>query len=186
MQHDELTESMYIGIKLKKDMQELCRIGFDWIEEEDEFKDKNSKFYHDKFAYAMHHLSFYKCYECGKPYYGGAKQCEANEGQQNVKFDEKELMCGSCVSKKLQLKNGVCPTHGSEYVEFKCRFCCSVAVWFCFGTTHFCDKCHSGARAIQPCLGKGKCPIGGDHPPNGNEHALGCGLCRNKYERIKL
>ena len=25
---------------------------------------------------------------------------------------------------------------------FKCRFCCRVATWFCWGKCHFCDPCH--------------------------------------------
>lgn len=36
----------------------------------------------------------------------------------------------------------ICPKHGSDFIEYKCRFCCSVAVFFCFGTTHFCNPCH--------------------------------------------
>ena len=35
-----------------------------------------------------------------------------------------------------------CPKHGTEAIEWKCKFCCSVASWFCWGTTHFCDDCH--------------------------------------------
>lgn len=30
---------------------------------------------------------------------------------------------------------------------------------------------------LPKCLGKGKCPIGGNHPPNGVEHYLGCSVC---------
>ena len=29
-----------------------------------------------------------------------------------------------------------CPSHGTEYIAFKCRYCCSLAVYFCFGSTH--------------------------------------------------
>ena len=74
-----------------------------------------------------------------------------------------------------------CKTHGDEAIEFKCRFCCSVALWFCFGTTHFCEPCHkiAGSAKAKPCVGGGKCPLGIDHPANGTEYALGCGLCRH-------
>ena len=37
----------------------------------------------------------------------------------------------------------ICPKHGTDFLEYKCRYCCSVAVWFCFGTTHFCEPCHN-------------------------------------------
>jgi E3 ubiquitin-protein ligase MYCBP2 len=77
-----------------------------------------------------------------------------------------------------------CSKHGVDYIDFKCRFCCSIALWFCFGTTHFCDPCHreAGRNKVTACAGKTVCPLG-DHPPNGkeaaNEYALGCGLCRS-------
>ena len=36
------------------------------------------------------------------------------------------------------------------------RFCCSIASFFCFGTTHFCDACHhkwvDGAFKKAPSL----------------------------------
>ena len=35
------------------------------------------------------------------------------------------------------------PEH-AEHAVWKCRYCCDLAVWFCFGTTHFCDSCHNG------------------------------------------
>ena len=43
------------------------------------------------------------------------------------------------------------------------RFCCSVAVFFCFGTTHFCNKCHDDH---QRCTSTPKeqlppCPVRG-------------------------
>ncbi|XP_023247722.1 E3 ubiquitin-protein ligase MYCBP2-like [Copidosoma floridanum] len=77
----------------------------------------------------------------------------------------------------------------------KCRYCCSVAIFFCFGTTHFCKPCHddfqrvthipknelpscpAGPRAKQ--LGGEECPLYVKHPPTGEEFALGCGICRN-------
>ena len=102
-----------------------------------------------------------------------------------------------------------CSKHGTDYLEYKCRFCCSVAVFFCFGTTHFCNPCHdqhskctstakgkmpqcpvcairhwhmSHARQAGPVLRQlegSECPLHVVHPPTGEEFALGCGLCRN-------
>lgn len=67
----------------------------------------------------------------------------------------------------------MCRVHGRSYIEYKCRFCCRVATWFCWGDTHFCDACHaiSSTVAAQPCT------CGKPHPPNGKEHALGCAIC---------
>jgi hypothetical protein len=186
MQHDELTESMWIGLKMKRDIEQLCKIGYDWIDQEPEVKDSGGKFYKNKLGYALHHISFYRCYDCDKPYNGGARQCEA--GDQPIQFNKKELICGACANKRLQLKNGVCEKHGSEYIVFKCRFCCSLAVWFCGGSVHFCEKCHSGRgyhiNNLQKCEGKGVCPLGGNHPPNGQEYALGCGLCHSYINHL--
>ena len=31
---------------------------------------------------------------------------------------------------------------GTAPIEYKYRYCCSVDIFFCFGTTHFCNACH--------------------------------------------
>jgi hypothetical protein len=48
MQHDELTESMWLGLKLKRDVENLCRIGYDWIEKEPDVASPHGKFYKNK------------------------------------------------------------------------------------------------------------------------------------------
>ena len=47
-----------------------------------------------------------------------------------------------------------CKTHKSEYIDFKCKLCCSIALWFCHGNTHYCDPCHriAGSCKVEPCL----------------------------------
>ncbi len=68
-------------------------------------------------------------------------------------------------------------------------------VWFCFGTTHFCEPCHSGPglnNITGPCPflagkkveGTDKCPLGIKHPPGGEEFPLGCGVCRNAQSYV--
>ena len=59
-------------------------------------------------------------------------------------FDPSELVCGSCSNPGEVV---TCNKHGDDYLEYKCRYCCSVAVWFCFGTTHFCHPCHTRPEA---------------------------------------
>ena len=82
-----------------------------------------------------------------------------------------------------------CKKHGRDYIEFKCRFCCSIAVWFCFGTTHFCDSCHNKRPDVNKrlwkklqCPGINRCPLKMAHAPTGQEFSLGCALCRNFKE----
>jgi hypothetical protein len=136
---------------------------------------RSSSFYGNPLAYALHRFSFYQCFKCKEPYFGGDKICEAD--QQAQEFNPRELVCGRCCD-----LTGIneCHDHGREFIEYKCRFCCSTAVWFCWGTTHFCDACHQKAPELitankcdlPPCT----CKI--DHPPNGEEFSLGCSYCR--------
>lgn len=58
------------------------------------------------------------------PYFGGERACEGNQPD----FDPKELICGGCCDAKNN-----CTKHGTEYIEWKCKFCCNVALWFCWG-----------------------------------------------------
>jgi len=92
--------------------------------------------------------------------------------------------------------------------EHKCQYCCSIASWYCWGKTHFCDSCHfrqqKGWRArytngVQitnknailgdyitkyakdrhpKCPGKEACPLKIEHPPNGEPYVLGCAICK--------
>jgi hypothetical protein len=104
----------------------------------------------------------------------------------NKEFKPEELICANCCD--IPIEN--CPKHGKEFIEFKCKFCCSIAQWFCWGTTHFCEPCHkrqcSGdyvsklpVDKLPKCPGKDKCALKCDHKPNGTECSLGCSICRN-------
>ena len=55
----------------------------------------------------------------------------------------------------------MCPKHGTDYLEYKCRYCCSVAVFFCFGTTHFCNACHDDFQRVAniPKAELPQCPV---------------------------
>eukprot|EP00300_Choanocystis_sp_HF-7_P008386 c15877_g1_i1.p1 GENE.c15877_g1_i1~~c15877_g1_i1.p1 ORF type:complete len:651 (+),score=123.57 c15877_g1_i1:2-1954(+) len=144
-------------------------------------------------GYAMHRLCYYMCHKCQDPYFGGEYRCEA-AGEGAAEFNPEELVCGGCSA-----VGGAssCPKHGQNFLEYKCRYCCSVAIWFCFGTTHFCDPCHNNISTVQSVsssdeaphcpvgpkcvqLPDGPCPVGlKDHSPPGQEVPLGCGICRN-------
>ena len=209
---------------------------------------------------AMERYSYYICSMCEEPYFGGESACEAaladdgddesedgdgngdgNAGQDRNgagegKVAQSEYVCGSCRAKRSRgSSKAQCPDHGTSMIEYKCRFCCSVATWYCWGTTHFCTDCHTkqmngtyvsrmSKDELPKCPGKDQCPLGGfggafnyvaccfcfgvyvhshtcsprsfpfslplsppiclhltvgiDHPPNGEEFALGCALCR--------
>ncbi|XP_055524898.1 E3 ubiquitin-protein ligase highwire isoform X3 [Wyeomyia smithii] len=142
-------------------------------------------------TYAMERYAYYVCSQCQKAYYGGEARCDAELGEN---YNPQELVCGGCSD---VVKAKMCPKHGTDFLEYKCRYCCSVAVFFCFGTTHFCDTCHDDFQRLTnipknklpkcPAGPKAKqligeeCPLHVIHPPTGEEFALGCGICRNAH-----
>jgi E3 ubiquitin-protein ligase MYCBP2 len=152
----------------------------------------------DLAAYAMQRYAYYVCHKCKKAYYGGEVRCEQQAGAAaaavNEDYDPSELVCGACSD---VARAQMCARHGADFLEYKCRYCCSVAVFFCFGTTHFCGACHddfqrvtamprtdlphcpAGPRAVQ--LTGDECPLHVKHPATGEEFALGCGICRNAH-----
>ena len=115
----------------------MLRLGHEGLSSCPEITTEGLPFYQDPAGYAMHKYNYFLCSRCQNPYFGGERQC-GEEAPAN--FDASELVCGSCVAGAAGME---CPKHGKDYLEFKCRFCCSVACWFCFGTTHFCEPVRS-------------------------------------------
>ena len=107
------------------------------IDKDKELRDPDHKYYNDLLGYAMDQLNYFICFKCKNPYFGGKKQCAGMEN-----FKPEDLVCGKCASESLQIGNAKCDKHGTEFIEFKCKFCCNIAAWFCWGTTHFCEPCH--------------------------------------------
>ena len=167
----------------------LLRLEYENMTKCDAIVSETSKFYQKPAEYAMHRYAYYVCFKCNKAYYGGEAVCAEAASDE---YDPKELVCGGCSDVTAAQ---VCPKHGTDFLEYKCRYCCSVAVFFCFGTTHFCTPCHDdfsrltnmpvsdlpqcpvGPRA-KPLEGN-ECPLHVNHPATGEEFALGCGVCRN-------
>ncbi|VDM94028.1 unnamed protein product [Onchocerca ochengi] len=151
---------------------------------------EENEYYNNPNEYAMERYMYVLCFKCGKAYFGGESRCQ--QELDNSQYNPEELICGGCSD---VVGAQVCGRHGVDFLEFKCRFCCSVAVYFCFGTTHFCTACHddfqrlmslptkllpkcpAGPKAIQ--LDGNECPLKIKHPPTGEEFPLGCGICRN-------
>lgn len=162
----------------------LMRLSYDGLESQGgKTEDERAAFALDKYAY-------YPCFKCKKPYFGGLRACQ--DAMLGDEFNPADLVCPMCVEGPAMQE---CPRHGTDFLEYKCRFCCSVAVFFCFGTTHFCNPCHddhqrcvSTAKDALPHCPAGprltqldgtECPLHVRHPPTGEEFALGCGVCRN-------
>lgn len=101
--------------------------------------DAGGDFYNDPLAFAMHEYVFYKCFKCQRPYFGGNYRC--NIAEDDDEEDHADLVCPRCSLVDVQ----ECPQHGKEWIAFKCRFCCTLATYTCWGNTHFCANCHAPA-----------------------------------------
>ncbi|XP_051563854.1 E3 ubiquitin-protein ligase MYCBP2 isoform X5 [Myxocyprinus asiaticus] len=171
----------------------LMRLEYEGLHKSEAITMPGARFYNDPAAFAMNRYAYYVCYKCKKAYFGGEARCDAEAGQGDD-YDPSELICGGCSDVS---RAQMCSKHGTDFLEYKCRYCCSVAVFFCFGTTHFCNACHDDFQRMTsvpkeelphcPAGPKGKqlegseCPLHVVHPPTGEEFALGCGVCRNAH-----
>ena len=142
-------------------------------------------------ALALHSCSFYQCFECEKIYFGGMIDCQMALGQEE-RASKEDLRCQECQLKASGAGQTVCPKHQSAHIDWKCNFCCSVALFHCFGTTYFCKRCHDeySNNKIRDCGGV-NCPLGVPHPPADKDYkkstfALGCSICRSEnLEKFK-
>ena len=111
------------------------------------------------------------------------KSCSLGDHEARNQFNPLDLVCGGCSAAMIDGMTCI-KGHGRKYVEFKCRYCCSRATYFCFGRTHFCNQCHQTRPDVNPdyvpliCAGPNSCPLKIAHAPNGEEHCLGCSMCR--------
>ena len=193
-----LKKLININKKLYENIKEMSlkRFKIEGLDKDPRLTDVNSPWYNKKEEFAMKRLSFYMCYICKKPYFAGRRECgndpNMNNEDPNKDYDPKDCVCGKDAN--LSGIQGVtnCPKHGKDFIEYKCKFCCKIASWFCWGNTHFCDDCHRRQcnhdyvskypRDKLPKCNKSTCEVGGNHPPNGEEYALGCLLCRDQME----
>eukprot|EP01084_Bolivina_argentea_P250580 419904_1 len=92
-----------------------------------------------------------------------------------------------------------CAKGHNKDVVWKCRFCCNVAQWLCWGECNFCLSCHElqklceknnepylnrrPAADFKQCEGKGNCDVLDlfqidEHPQNGSfEFCIYCVEC---------
>ena len=177
----------------------LKRLKFEDLDKDPRLSDPNSPWYGKKEEFAMKRLSYYMCYVCKKPYFAGRRECgndpNMNNDDPNKNFDPKDCVCGKDANLSGVGGKTNCDKHGKDFIEYKCKFCCKIASWFCWGTTHFCEDCHRRQcnndyvskypKDRLPKCNKATCEVGGNHPPNGEEFALGCSICRNNEENAK-
>lgn len=116
------------------------RLKFEGLEKNPEIIEKGGQFFEDPEGFAMDRFSFYRCYDCKNPYFAGARVCgAAGDEEDHPDDDPKELVCNKCSRTSIQS----CPKHGDAWIAHKCRFCCSIASYSCWGNCHFCPNCHT-------------------------------------------
>ena len=169
----------------------LERLKYEGKEKDKELITVGSPFYEKKLEYSLKIFSYFECFKCKSSYFGGHRDCrQGDDGKEE--FKPENLVCANCCEIPIQ----DCKTHGKDFIEFKCKFCCNIAQWFCWGSTHFCEPCHKRQVAgdyvsklpvdkLPKCSGKASCPLKIDHKANGEECALGCSICRNNMENQK-
>lgn len=74
----------------------------------------------------MFKLAYYQCFKCKDSYFGGKKDCIRAQQEEQV-YKPEELVCGKCASIDVKGGDKSCKAHGSEFVDYKCRFCCNIA-----------------------------------------------------------
>lgn len=123
----------------------LMRLTYEGKDKNKDLTDPESVWHKRPEDYAEDLFAYYQCFKCKQPYYGGERACGAAG---DADFNPADLMCSSCVPHSHE---NTCDKHGTDFIQYKCRFCCTPAVWFCGGTTHYCDPCHSGGAVVGPC-----------------------------------
>lgn len=47
------------------------------------------------------------------------------------KVKQTDLRCPRCSAEELGFGNNFCEKHGIEHIDYKCSFCCSIALFKC-------------------------------------------------------
>ena len=90
-------------------------------------------FFGNLMAFAEQKVSFFMCSVCEKPYFGGLIDCEQEMGMEDTTRRE-DLMCRPCLMRELSIGSNNCKKgHGPEAIDWKCMYCCSVALFNCGG-----------------------------------------------------
>jgi len=131
---------------------------------------------------ALSRMKVQQCNKCQEPYFAGMLGCLAGGDERDWNADDVNYSKGRC-SRCMFEKDICCPTHGMEFIAFKCNFCCRKAPERnCFEGIYFCEPCHDAWNAGDKqrhciCLPE-NCMFKRPHPPSfGKCYAIGCSMC---------
>jgi RCR-type E3 ubiquitin transferase len=113
--HQSLRDALKPHLALLADVKDKAvkRLKTVNLDDVKELKDKTSQYFNNQEKYAMARFCYYPCFKCAKPYFGGMRECNAE--QRAADFNPSELVCGSCASSGSE--KGNCAKHGSDYMS---------------------------------------------------------------------
>ena len=126
--HRELSRELTILLTMKKKVYEMSleRAKYEAIDKSERLSNPADIYYNNLQDWALFKLAYYQCFKCKIPYFGGMKDCIAAQAA-SQEFKPEELVCAKCSSKELGLGAANCEVHGTDFIEFKCKFCCSIS-----------------------------------------------------------
>ena len=91
--HPEINDMLEEVSKMEEDIKSkaLERAKHEGLDKDERLKKPGDAYFNNLEAYAMARLSYYTCYECKKPYFGGLKDC-GNLLEAEANFKEEELV----------------------------------------------------------------------------------------------
>lgn len=154
------------------------KLYLDKRESDSQLSDPGHRFYRNPKEYSMAIYACYQCSKCKKPFIGGQVNCEA-EANADDGSEKDNYVCIDCSG------GSKCSIHGTDAMVHKCKYCCEVATWFCWGTTHFCNTCHEkqykdrsfAKNGPFPTCDRRSCKFKGNHPPAPSALCAGCAIC---------
>ena len=194
IEHPALADALAPHLALRAEIARRAgeRLKIDGMDKDKRLTNPADHYYGKPALFADKLYAYYPCFKCHKPYFGGRRSCDVNAADEAA--SKEDMVCFECAG----VRTVVCgkPEH-AEHAVWKCRYCCDLAVWFCFGTTHFCESCHNGwiagkisakttpASVASKCSGGHGCKLKLEsHPPNGGDEELciGCAVCTEKMQ----
>jgi len=85
------------------------------------------------------HMTLYNCNKCNRIFNGGKNDYD---GAIRENMDPSNFLCRPCAEIELGYGKEYCDLHGNEFADFKCQYCCSIALYVTDnGTKFFCQPC---------------------------------------------
>ncbi|VDP31981.1 unnamed protein product [Soboliphyme baturini] len=178
-------------LRLKDDLEEraLKQLEYDDSIDRSEITTPGGKYYNRPANFAVDKYVYFQCHNCFKPYFVGDAVCQLLESLNSMHdFDPEECLCGGCSN---VIGASRCIQHGTDCLQYKCRFCCSMAAYFFDGSIHCCISCREIVYALvklkpgdlRQCPTDSRnriipfCPLQIPHSPSGVEFCFRCSDC---------